>query len=64
VSAPFTIVSPPGTKRIACTHTECVWTTFFVTKETDPEKILAEFTTNDEQEYLSCRGNQETEGNK
>src|SRR5438309_9719753 len=27
VEAPFTVVSPPGTKRIAYTITECVWTT-------------------------------------
>lgn len=53
VQAPFTVVSPPGTKRIAYTHTDCVWTTFFPTDETDVEKIVAMFTTNDEQEYLT-----------
>lgn len=52
VSAPYTVVSPPGTKRAARTVTACVWTTYLGTHDTDIEKITAEFTTNDEQEYL------------
>lgn len=55
VKAPFTIVSPPGTKRIAYAHEDCIWTTFFPTEETDPEKIIEQFTTNDDQEYLAFR---------
>lgn len=53
VSAGFTVVSPPGTKRIALTHTECVWTTFLGTKSRDIEAIEAEFTAANEQEYLT-----------
>lgn len=53
VSAPFTIVSPPGTKRAAYTHTECVWTTILGTDEKDPDKIEDSFTTNSEQEWLA-----------
>ncbi len=52
VKAPFTVVSPPGTKRAALTLTDCIWTTYFGTTETDPDKIVALFTTNSEQEYL------------
>lgn len=52
VSAPFTIVSPPGTKRIAYAHTDCTWTTILHTEETDPDKIEAHFTVATEQEYL------------
>ncbi len=52
VSAPFTVVSPPGTKRVAWAHTECVWTTILGTDEKDPEKIEQLFTTNSEQEWL------------
>lgn len=53
VQAPFTIVSPPGTKRIAYTHEECVWTTVHSTDETDLERIEAEFIAQSEQEYIA-----------
>lgn len=53
VSAPFTVVSPPGTKRVAFTHTECVWTTILGTDETDPDVIKDTLTTNSEAEYLA-----------
>lgn len=59
VSAPFTVVSPPGTKRIAYTHTECVWTTIHGTDETDVDIIRAKFIAKDEQEWLEfCNSNQ------
>ncbi len=53
VKAPFTVVSPPGTKRIAYTHTDCVWTTIHGTHETDLDRIEAEFTADSEQDYLA-----------
>jgi hypothetical protein len=53
VKAPFTVVSPPGTKRIAYAHSECVWTTILATHETDPDKIERLFTVETEQEYLA-----------
>lgn len=43
ISAPATIVSPPGTKRIGYAHEETVWTTIHATEETDVaavERIL------------------------
>ncbi len=43
VQAPFTIVSPPGTRRAAFAHSETVWTTIHGTDETDVDKIEAEF---------------------
>lgn len=52
VEAPFTVVSPAGTKRIAYAHTDCVWTTILATNLNDPEAIEKEFTTNDENEWL------------
>lgn len=52
VSAPFTVVSPPGTKRVAYAFTDCVWTTILATDETDPAAIEAHFTAGSEQEYL------------
>lgn len=53
VKAPFTTVSPPGTKRIAYAHEESVWTTILPTDETDPAKIEASFTCDDEAEYIA-----------
>jgi hypothetical protein len=52
VKAPFTIVSPPGTKRIAYTHEYCVWTTIHGTHERDLDKIEAHFIAKSEEEYL------------
>ncbi len=51
VQAPFTVVSPAGTKRIAYAHEECVWTTILRTDLTDPELIEDHFTASSEKEY-------------
>lgn len=50
--APCSIVSPAGVKRLATTHTDCIWVTIFGTPEKNPEKIVAEFTTTSEEEFL------------
>lgn len=52
VSAPFTVVSPPGTKRAAHTLTECVWTTIHGTDETDVGKIKEIFIAQSEDDWL------------
>lgn len=52
IKAPFAVMSPAGTKRIATTLTDCIWTTFFSTNETDPEKIVSEFTSKTTKQYL------------
>lgn len=52
VEAPFTVVSPPGTKRIAYAHTECTWTTILATEEKDPDVIESQFTVATEQEFI------------
>lgn len=62
VQAPYTVVSPAGTKRLAVALTDCVWTTYFATDEEDPDKVVAEFTTNSEQEYLAHAGALTLEG--
>lgn len=62
VQAPFTVVSPPGTKRIAYAHEDTIWTTIFGTDEKDPEKIVDTFTTTSDQEYLAFRGDNLLEG--
>lgn len=56
VSAPFTVVSPPGTKRVAYAHTDCIWTTIHGTDSRDVEAIEIEFVSNSEQEYLEFCG--------
>jgi len=53
VKAPFTIVSPPGTKRIAYAHTDTIWTTIHGTDETDIDKIEIEFVAQSNAEYLA-----------
>ena len=53
VIAPFTVVSPPGTKRIAYAHQATIWTTVLPTEETDPDIIEEQFTANSEQEFLA-----------
>ena len=61
VRAPFTVVSPPGTKRIAYAHEDCIWTTILGTSEKDPEKIEDQFTAKSEEEYLMfCKQIEET----
>ena len=52
VRAPFTIVSPAGTKRVAYAHEDTVWTTIHATEETDLDKIEYHFVAQDETEYI------------
>lgn len=52
VDAPFTVVSPAGTKRIAHTLTDCIWTTIHGTDEKDPEVIKNFFIAVSEREWL------------
>lgn len=53
VKAPFTIVSPPGTKRIAYAHEDTVWTTIHGTDETDLDKIEQTFIADTEADYAA-----------
>lgn len=52
VQAPFTIVSPEGTQRIAFAHEDTVWTTIHGTLLGDVEDIEKYFIAQDYQEYL------------
>ncbi len=56
VEAPFTVVSPAGTKRIAYALTDCVWTTIHGTDETDVNAIKEKFIASSEQEWLEFAG--------
>ena len=53
VKAPWCEITPAGTKRVGYTHTDCIWTSVYITSETDPEKVRTAFTTNDESVYLA-----------
>lgn len=55
--APCLVESPPGTKRVVQTITDCIWMTIIGTSERDPDKIEALYTVNDEQEYLALSKN-------
>jgi hypothetical protein len=39
IKAPFTMVSPPGTKRVGFAHEDTVWTTIHGTEETELDKL-------------------------
>ena len=64
VKAPFTIVSPPGTKRVAYAHEDTIWTTIHGTDETDLEKIEAHFIAQNEAEYVTFCKALQIEGDK
>jgi len=51
IAASYTVVSPPGIKRIGYAVTECIWTTFVHTFLTDVDKIEKEFFAYSAQEY-------------
>lgn len=61
VRAPFTIVSPPGTKRIAYAHTNCVWTTIHGTDLKDVDNIKSHFIAATEEEWLEFSGAKQLE---
>ena len=44
ITAPYCGITKPGTRRVLLIHEDCVWTTFHVTTETDPEKIVEQVT--------------------
>jgi len=51
VKAPFTIVSPPGTKRAAYAHEDTIWTTIHGTELTDVDEIERVFIAQSYQEF-------------
>lgn len=56
VCAPFIVVSPPGTKRIAKAITDVIWLTVHATEESDLNKIENHFIAQSELEYLEFKG--------
>lgn len=52
VTAPYTVVSPEGSQKIAYTHEETVWTTFHSTDLKDVNEIEQFFVAEDYKQYL------------
>ena len=44
LTAPYTGVTKPGTRRILYAHTDVIFSTFHVTNETDPDVIVKKLT--------------------
>lgn len=63
VEAPFTVVSPPGTKRVAYAVTDCIWTTIHGTDSRDVEEIELEFIAQNELEFLEFQKALQLESN-
>lgn len=53
VKAPFTVVSPPGTRRVAYAHEDTIWTTIHGTPLTDLEEIESKFVAQNDGEFLA-----------
>lgn len=51
VKAPFVVVSPAGTKRVAYAHEDTIWITIHGTNETDLEKIEDHFIAQSDADY-------------
>ena len=64
VKAPFVIVSPPGTKRIAYAHEDTIWMTVHGTDETDMDKIENEFVAQSDVEYIEFSDSLRIKGDK
>lgn len=56
IEAPFTVVSPANTKRIAIALEDCVWVTILGTHERNIEIIEKYFIAKSEEEYLEFIG--------
>lgn len=64
VEAPYTVVSPPGVRRVAYAHTDVVWTTIHATEETDVDLIEKEFVVSTYEQYLAHCEALKIEGSK
>jgi len=56
IRAPFTVVSPPGTRRVAYAHADTIWITIHGTEEQDLERIEDHFIAQTLEDYqaFSC----------
>lgn len=59
IEAPFIIVSPAGTKRIALALEDCIWLTIHGTDEKNIDLIEKEFIAQDENDYLEFKNDRQ-----
>jgi hypothetical protein len=64
ISAPCTIVSKAGTKRVGYAIEETVWTTYHATNETDLDKLMIEITESTNAELIGGKDNVQAAMNK
>lgn len=59
IAAPFTMICNPGAKNLAVAIDNCVWTNFFVTTETDLDKLVSDLTESTASEMLGGANNKQ-----
>lgn len=64
ISAPCTLISKAGTKRVGYALEETVWTTYHVTNETDLDKIMIEITESTTAELIGGTDNVQLQLNR
>lgn len=57
--APCTFESEPGVKRVGYAHEDTVFTTYHVTKETDPDRLIEELCTSKRDELMGGAKNKQ-----
>jgi hypothetical protein len=64
IHAPFTLTVKPGAKNVAFAIEESVWTNFFVTTETDVDKLVEILTESKATDLIGGSTNQQLQSNK
>lgn len=57
IDSPHTLTVRPGAKNVAVALEDAVWTNFFATDETDPEKLVELLTESTAQELIGGKSN-------
>jgi len=64
IEAPHTLTVKPGDKNAATALDECVWTNFFPTTETDPDKLVELLTESKAEQLLGGSKNKQLLANR
>jgi hypothetical protein len=64
IEAPHTMICHPGAKNLATAHEDCVWTNFFVTDETDLDKLVETLSESTAEELLGGANNKQMNNTK
>lgn len=52
ITAPYTGITLPGTRRVLYIHEDCSWITFHPTDKTTPEEVVEEVTYNQDNDFI------------